>query len=191
MSDADSRAILDTKFLIAAPVIALSILLFSVSATQARTVDLGRQGYWSFSAYYDDSGEFSFCEMSTGSKVGTENFSLAVGPSGFMVTLYDDNWDLNEGDKYDSKTWIGEKYWEGFAGVIDRKAVLMKFAPDSGFGAAFARGSRMNFEIGELSRSLDLRGSSSALTQLGRCFVNRMPNSNPFGKAKGDGNPFE
>lgn len=191
MSDTQSFVIFHTKFSIAVRVVAFSVMLFAISEAQARTVDLGRQGYWSFSAYYDDSGEFSFCEMSTGSKVGTESFSLAVGPTGFMVTLYDRSWDLNEGDKYDSKTWIGDKYWEGYAGVIDKTAVLMKFPPDSGFGAAFARGSRMDFEIGELSRSLDLRGSSSALTQLGRCFVSRMPNSNPFGKPKGDDNPFE
>jgi hypothetical protein len=169
----------------------IPVFVIATSQSHARTVDLGRKGYWSFSAYYNDDGEFSFCDMTTGSKVGSEYFSLGVSRSGYLVSLFDSSWSLNEGDTYQSKTEIDEQFWEGNAKVIESHTVAMKFAPDSGFGVAFANGSQMNFQIGDFSRALDLRGSSDALKILAQCVISRMKSSNPFGKANGDGNPFE
>jgi hypothetical protein len=157
----------------------------------AGTIQLGSEGYWSFSAYYRDDGEFGYCDMTTGSRAGSEAFTLTVGRTGYMVSLFDRSWKLSEGDKYRARVDIGEQYWEGNATVITGSAVAMTFPPDSGFGVAFAAGIRMDFSIGSFSRTLDLRGSSRALGRLAKCFTSRIDASNPFGEANGSGNPFE
>lgn len=121
--------------------------------------------------------------MRTGSKVGTETLTMAVGSGGYFVFLDDQHWSLNVGDFYDSETEVGGKIYTGKAQVYSTQGVSMRFSFDSGFGEAFETSTAMTFKIGNFARSLSLQGAKEALTQLASCVQKYMPSTNPF---KGD-----
>ena len=172
------------------------VVLFSAQSF-AKTVHLGRSGFWSIYVYFKDNGTFGHCGMDTGSSVGSETFTLIVSRKGYTIFLDDPNWSLNRGDKYNSITIIGRQKWTGKAVVYSRHGVVMQYSFESEFGPAFMHGHAMDFRIGDFSRELDLTGSDDAVTQLADCLETYLPARNPFGRPRSrpsshtTGNPFE
>lgn len=172
-------------------VIAAAITLAAPPAF-AKTFTHASIGEWKIYVYFKDDGSFGHCSMGISSRSGSESLTIIAGPSGYKVFLDGNSWSLNKGDQYPSIIAIGKENWSGNAVVYADFGVVMNLSYSTGFGEAFAAGTRMDFTIGKKSMTLNLEGSRRALDGLMSCLNKYEPNTNPFGDpTRKTKNPFD
>lgn len=173
-------------------IVVAAAIAFAAPQAFAKTYVHANVAGWRIYAYFKDDGAFGHCSMSIESKDGPETLTIIAGVDGYRVFLDGNGWSLNKGDRYPSKTTIGKESWNGNAVVYAETGVAMNFAYSTGFGEAFASGSRMDFTIGKKAMTLNLSGSRKALDGLLSCLNKYEPNTSPFGEpARKAKDPFD
>jgi len=159
---------------------ALAFLALS-SGVEAREVSYGVTGYWKTYAYIKDDGSFGHCGMETGSRSGSETLTLAVSATGYVLSLWNPEWNLPVGQTYSVEVAVDSSRWTGRAKVFDAHGIITNFPWDSDFGRPFAQGSQMTmrFSNGRTWR-VSLVGTNAAMHRVAECLRDHQVRGNPF-----------
>ena len=160
--------------------VAIALLTLSAGAS-AREVSYGVTGYWKTYAYIKDDGSFGHCGMETGSKTGRETLTLTVNSSGYVLSLWNPEWNLPVGESYGVEVMVDSSRWTGRAKAFDKHGVITTFPWDSDFGRPFAQGSQMvmRFSSGKSWR-VSLIGTNAAMQRVAQCLKDHQVSRNPF-----------
>lgn len=159
----------------------LLALAFQISPSLAgESATIGKVGGWHVYAWFNDDGAFGHCGVETGSKTGAEKLIFSVNKTGYILVFGNPDWTLRSGGKYDATVSIHGQKWSGKANATANNIVVMSFPTKTKFGYHFMRGSRMDFKVGNLSRTVDLTGTIEATKLLLSCIKEYLPSASPL-----------
>lgn len=160
----------------------IAVLLTALAqGAAAREVSYGVTGYWKAYAWINDDGAFGHCGMETGTRTGRETLTLTVSARGYVLSLWNPDWELPVGQSYGVEVAVDGRRWVGNAKVFDVHGVITNFPWESDFGRAFAEGSRMvmRFSSGRTWR-VSLVGTMAAMRRVAQCLGDYRVSRNPF-----------
>jgi hypothetical protein len=158
-----------------------SVFLALSASAHAREVSYGVTGYWKTYAYIKDDGSFGHCGMETQSRTGRETLTLTVSATGYVLSLWNPEWNLPVGQSYGVEVTVDSARWTGRAKVFDIHGVITNFPWDSDFGRPFAQGSQMTMRFSSgRSWRVSLVGTNAAMHRVAECLRDHQVSGNPF-----------